>query len=153
MNTKPIGPEMNKDPEGAAGIEYILASLHGDPDKYSEYVSINYSNMTYCECIRIIQESMSWPTGAKFRFRYSGLVFNTLSKELMTRPDDWIDDLGEATTLQWLWKNRNYYANAIKYSNKTYAAKMYYQMYNRFRGDESWDEPLDMITAKINANQ
>ena len=132
-----------------AGVEAIINELNGDPEKYSEFVSRNYKQLGHKFCVRIVQESMSWPSNAKFKFKYSCAVFNHFAFQLQIGKN-WIDNLGEDIVLQWLWKNKGYFAKAINYSVDTFASRMYVTLRDRFSGDPSWDKPLSLIAELLN---
>ena len=137
------------DQKSDAGVETIVNELNGDPEKYSEFVSKNYKQLGHKLCVRIVQESMNWPSNAKFKFKYSCAVFNHFSFQLQIGRD-WIDNLGEDIVLQWIWKNKGYFAAAINYSVDTFAARMFVQLRDSFQGDPSWDTPLGLIAELLN---
>jgi hypothetical protein len=132
------------DQKSDSGVEKIMNELNGDPERYTEFVSANYKALGHKLCVRIVQESMCWPSNAKFRFKYSCAVFNHFSFQLQIGRN-WLDNLGEDIALQWLWKNKGYFAKAINYSVDTFAARMFVQLRDSFSGDQSWDKPLGLI--------
>lgn len=141
MNTKPMTPEQDE-------LEQKIYALSGDPDKYSEFLKDNYGKLTYDNVALILRETMSWPSNAKFRLRYSMIVFKRFCGLMVSR-DDYVDYIAEDIILQWVWKNRNYYADSIIENERSYAAIMYNRLHDRFQYDPSWDEPFRQIDEKI----
>ena len=131
-------------------IETLLNRLHGDPDRYTDFFrKTNYHDLDYDTVVALLRDCMSWPTAAKFRMKYSIVTFNGLCKILMSHKDDYIDDCGEDIILQWVWRNRNYYADSVEYSTKANAARMYFQLSHQYKDDPAWAAPLNQIATMI----
>ena len=128
-------------------LELKIYALHSDNDKYPELIRDNYFDPDYDTVVSLLRETMSLLDNAKFRLRYSIVVFKMFC-ELMLIHDDYVDYIGEDIILQWVCKNKNYYATSIM-ENEWCVEIMYDRLHERFKDNPSWEEPFRQIDEKI----
>ena len=128
-------------------LELKIYALHSDHDKYPELIRTNYFDLDYDTAVSLLRETMSWSSNAKFRLKYSIAVF-TMFCHLIPCRDDYVDYIGEDIILQWVCKNKNYYATSIM-GNDLYVELMYDRLHERFKDNPSWKETFMQIDEKI----